>query len=118
MNRRFQFSLVLFLLVTCQHGCGPAEPARTGSLLSPEIFVEVIHPHTAGGSRGHDDRASQMSSDVFFWKGGQVEVTVDHLRLLVDGKDFGTVQRGDQVVIDATAGNSVRVNGKSRQSTE
>ena len=116
MPRRFQFSLTLLLLAISQHGCGPTGPARTGSLLSPDISVEVIHPYTAGGSRSHSDPANQISTDVVYWKGGQVEVKVDHLRLIVDGSDYGAVQSGDNVVVDATAGNSVQVNGQTRLS--
>lgn len=111
--RRFRFSLTVLLAAATQ-GCGPSEPARTGSLLSPDVFVEVIHPYKAGGCRGHNDPANQVSTTVVYWEGGQVEVTVDHLHLIVDGSDYGTVHSGDRVVIDATAGNNVQVNGQTR----
>lgn len=108
---------VLFCAVVVW-GCGPPGPARTGSLVSPDVFVEVVHPHARGGSRGRDDRDRQISTQVIYWEGpeaGEVEVTVEHLRLIVDGGDFGTVQPGDLVVIDATASKAVKVNGKTRQ---
>lgn len=52
---------------------------------------------------------------VVYWKGGQVEIVIDHLHLIVEGRDYGTVQSGDQVVVDATASNTVQVNGQMRQ---
>jgi hypothetical protein len=113
MSRRFQFSLTLVAVALFQ-GCGPGEPARTGSLLDPGVFVDVVHPYTAGASSGHHDPANQLATHVVHWKGGQVEVSVDRLHLIVDGRDYGAVESGDNVVVDATAGNSVQVNGQTR----
>jgi hypothetical protein len=108
----------VFLAGAVVAGCSSASSPYDDTVISPGIRVTVIHPGTSSGGRGSDDGARQFSECVFQWDGpdaGQVTVTVDHLQLSIDGDDCGAVQRGDHVVVDATAGNTVTVNGKTRQ---
>lgn len=105
---------IVFFCAVLVAGCGPP---YTESLVSPDVRVRVMHPDAPGGSRGHNDGERQISTNVFYWEGpeaGEVEVVVDRRRLRIDGRGFGTVEPGDLVVIDATAGKSVKVNGKAR----
>jgi hypothetical protein len=88
------------------------------------IRVRVVfqeNPEVAGGSAGSgvNHLEANYAKGVFNWgagpDSGKVEVVVKNLRMSIDGIDFGEVEVGDLVVIDArTKERPVTINGVNR----
>lgn len=54
----------------------------------------------------------KSAGGVHTWRSGDLEYVLDHMRLKVNGKDYGTMKEGDRVLIEAGA---VTVNDQRRE---
>ena len=120
---RFEFSIRWILAAGLSPfclGCEASGPATTGSILQG-VTINVNHPHAAGGTEGHDDLIGGHGWIRFYWMGpsaGEVKVQIDHSRLQVGGRDHGSIESGDTVLIDAMNGIQVTVNDQPRRPEE
>jgi hypothetical protein len=94
---------------------GPSESTAS----TQGVNVKVIHPNTTTSTQtkaeGSDDR--QYWQFLNSWAGqrpGRVEVVIENLHLQVDGKDYGTLQAGDNLTVDVMNGCKVSVNDQPR----
>jgi hypothetical protein len=82
------------------------------------VNITVIHPFGGSNSAGKTTSppgkpANESTTYVISWDGsepGKMEMTIDNRHLQIDGQDFGTLQLGDNVTVDATKGRAVTVN--------
>jgi hypothetical protein len=122
MKHRFQFRLrTLFIVVTIVGALCPL-----GVLLSRRkasymkytlqgVNITVIHPYVSSKSDGRTGGppGKQSTTYLISWNGsepGKMEMTIDNRHLQIDGQDFGVLQWGDNVTVDATKGGAVTVN--------
>jgi hypothetical protein len=118
-------SLAVFALMAAP-GCSPNATSETEAKLENGVTLKFIHPYGPGsceaettGKGEKDGRTVTTYRCTCSWKGdrpGKVVVLLTQdLRLTVDGRAFGAVRPNDEVVIDATKGGKVFINGEERQ---
>jgi hypothetical protein len=85
-------------------GCG-------GGGVDSVVSVEgvTITAHQRGP--GKYSKVGKSADGVHGWKFGELEFGLDHMRLKVNGQDYGEVKAGDQIRIDES---KVTVNGTAR----
>jgi hypothetical protein len=96
--------MIAATVVVSALGCGG------GSVESVTKFdgVTVIVRNSGGTPQETDSR---YADGVQTWRAGDLEYVVDHLKLTVNGKKYGTLKPGDEVLIE---NGKVRVNGAER----
>ena len=65
---------------------------------------------------GHGNKRPATEStapESLFWKSGDTTYGLDHMRLKVNGEDYGALKAKDEVVIDIGPPLTVRINGAS-----
>jgi len=97
--------VVVVLLVAGVGGCG--EGGTESVTKFDGVTVTVRFPR--GKAMEGDAR---YADGVRTWKAGDLEYVVDHMKLSVSGKRYGTLKAGDEVLIE---GGKVKVNGAERQ---
>jgi hypothetical protein len=92
------------LLVSAVAGCGGGGTESVQKF--DGVTVTVRFPQ---GKKMESD--ARYADGVQTWKAGDLEYVVDHLKLSVNGKKYGALKSGDEVLIE---GGKVTVNGAER----
>src|SRR4051794_31037619 len=72
--------------------CGGGGTESVTKFDGVEVTVRLPHGRVMH-SEGRD------ADGVHTWKSGDLEYVIDHMRLKVDGRDYGLVRAGDRVLI-------------------
>jgi hypothetical protein len=105
MSWRTVLSAIAAASVLCASGCGG------GVAEAVTKFDGVTVTVRASGGRMADS-SGRYADGVQTWKAGDLEYVVDHMKLSVNGKRYGELRAGDEVLIE---GGRVKVNGAERQ---
>jgi hypothetical protein len=101
-------------IVGCRQATQPAGKMESQAVLPDGGTLKILHPSATPISLSGGGEVHELG-----WSGakpGKVRLTVDPLGMLVNGRDFGPYRSGDAVIVDASDGLKVTVNGQERQS--
>jgi hypothetical protein len=97
--------MLFWLVLSAVTGCGGGGTEDVAKFDGLTVTVRLPH--------GQKMESGVRSADgVHTWKSGDLEYVVDHMKLSVNKRKYGTLKAGDQVLIE---GGKVKVNDVERQ---